>query len=271
MEMPASISLESRLSDTISPSYKRLRLAILETDPELVTVCGTFADLFKRLFANSTTEAEEQTEKVILDIATFNVVNGSYPEPDDFDGILVTGSRATAFDNDPWILKLVEYIMHVHDSSSARLVGICFGHQVIARAFGGVVEENSAGWEVSVTKLRLDEEGQGAKLFPEAGPEGELRLQQMHRDHVAVPPPGMHVFATSERSPVQGLYKEGKVLTLQGHPEFNEEVARSSVELRIVSGSLSEAEGNDALARVSIQNHGADVGKAVVRFLVGVV
>ncbi|KAK9323127.1 class I glutamine amidotransferase-like protein [Lipomyces orientalis] len=269
--MPPSISPQAPLCSAISPSFKKLRLAILETDPDLVTVCGTFADLFKRLFTNGTTEAEERAEKVTLDIATFDVVKGFYPEPDDFDGILLTGSRANAFDNDPWILQLVQYIIRVHNSSSARLVGICFGHQIIARALGGIVEENSAGWEVSVTKLPLDMTGKGAELFPEAGAEGELRLQQMHRDHVSVPPPGMHVFASSDRSPVQGLYEKGKVLTLQGHPEFNEDVARSLVEIRMLAGQISEAEAKDALARVSVKNHGGDVGKAIVRFLNGMV
>ncbi|KAK9234633.1 class I glutamine amidotransferase-like protein [Lipomyces kononenkoae] len=268
--MVPSISSEARPSGTNGTSFKKLRLAILETDPELITVCGTFADLFKRLFTNSTADAQEGAEEVVLDIETFNVVKGLYPEPEYFDGILVTGSRATAFENDPWILKLVEYVKRVHDSSSARMVGICFGHQIISRALGGIVEENSKGWEVSVTKMQLDNDG-AAKLFPEAAVDGELRLQQMHRDHVAVPPPGMHVFATSEMSPVQGLYEEGKVLTLQGHPEFNEEVARSLVETVIARGMLSDAEGKNALDRVVVPNHGNDVGRAVVRFLTGVV
>ncbi|KAK9369849.1 class I glutamine amidotransferase-like protein [Lipomyces kononenkoae] len=258
------------ISSEIRSSGKKLRLAILETDPDYVTACGTFTDLFKRLFTTCTTEAEEPAEEVILDIETFNVVKGLYPEPEEFDGILLTGSRANAFDSDPWILKLVEYIKRVHDGSSTRLVGVCFGHQIISRALGGIVEENSKGWEVSVTKMRLDKDGLGAKLFPEAAVDGVLRLQQMHRDHVTAPPPGMHILAASEMSHVQGLYEEGKVLTLQGHPEFNDEVVRGSVENLIARGMLGEADGKNALDRAAIPNHGTDVGKAVVRFLSGV-
>lgn len=177
---------------------------------------------------------------------------------------------ATAFDCEKWIINLSDYIYKAYTTSTTRLVGICFGHQIIARALGGVVEQNPKGWEVSVTALSMDSEGIAAKLFPEAAQVGELILQEMHRDHVATVPDGVHIFASSPVSPVQGMFVPKKLLTLQGHPEFNSEVARALVERVIRDGGLTEEQGKDALARVEKKNHGGAVGKAVVRFLSGV-
>ncbi|KAK9463072.1 class I glutamine amidotransferase-like protein [Lipomyces oligophaga] len=262
------------ISQISSPrEIKALRLAILETDPDLVTVSGSFAQLFRTLFTNSVTQKEELAEHATLEIKNFNVVAGVYPsDPSMFDGILVTGSRATAFDSDPWILQLCAFLKHVYDDyDNVRLVGVCFGHQIIARALGGVVEENPAGWEVAVTELTLDEAGVGSKLFPESSLEGKLLMQEMHRDHVAKAPAGVCVFACTDKSPIQGMYVPDKLLTLQGHPEFDSDVAESLVDLRVRTGAITGSEALDALRRSRLPNHGEVVGKAVVRFLSGAI
>lgn len=69
----------------------------------------------------------------------------------------------SAFDNDPWIVKLVDYVIDVHAKSTKPVVGMCFGHQIIGRALGAKVAVNPGGWEFSVDKIKFSEEGQ--KLF----------------------------------------------------------------------------------------------------------
>lgn len=60
-----------------------------------------------------------------------------------------------AFDNDEWIVRLVDYVRRVYDTTKLPIVGICFGHQIVARALGGKVERNAGAWEVSVSKVAL--------------------------------------------------------------------------------------------------------------------
>ncbi|KAK9453313.1 class I glutamine amidotransferase-like protein [Dipodascopsis uninucleata] len=244
-----------------------IKIAILETDPDLETPCGTFTDLFVSLFSNAATEEEEKLEHIRHEITAFNVVKGCYPDPEEFDGILITGSRADAYDNQSWIVQLADFIRRVYDQSLSRLVGICFGHQIISRALGGNVEPNSKGWEIAVTEIEVDQELKDT-LFPGESIDGRtLRLQEMHRDHVSIPPRDIHVFGRTERSPVQGFFVGGRLLTFQGHPEFNKDVTVSLVNDLLKNGKITSAEAEDAISRAQLKNHGNLAGKAIIRFL----
>ena len=83
----------------------------------------------------------------------------AYPSLDDVDAVLITGSKHNAFENDPWILALVEFTKKVLATDRIRTVGVCFGHQICARAMGLPVGRSDKGWEVSVTEVDLSEEG----------------------------------------------------------------------------------------------------------------
>lgn len=83
-----------------------------------------------------------------------------YPSLDDIDAILITGSKYNSFDQDPWILKLVEFTQGVLAQSRVRCIGVCFGHQIVGRALGVKVARSEGGWEVSVTAIDLTKKGQ---------------------------------------------------------------------------------------------------------------
>lgn len=97
----------------------------------------------------------------VASITARNIVEDTEPYPplDEVDAILITGSRHTAFDNDPWILKLVEYAKQAIDSGRIRVVGVCFGHQIIGRAMGAPVGKSDKGWEIAVTDVDLTDKG----------------------------------------------------------------------------------------------------------------
>ena len=82
-----------------------------------------------------------------------------YPSLDAVDALLVTGSRHSAFAEDPWISALVAYVRRALEGGRVRVVGVCFGHQIVGRALGAPLGVNPAGWEVSVTEVRLSEKG----------------------------------------------------------------------------------------------------------------
>lgn len=96
-----------------------------------------------------------------LSFSIFDVVTGQeYPKLDDIDAVLITGSKHNSFDNDLWILKLVEFCKGVLEQRRVRLIGVCFGHQILGRALGSEVGRSEKGWEISVTPIELTAKGQ---------------------------------------------------------------------------------------------------------------
>jgi GMP synthase-like glutamine amidotransferase len=138
----------------------------------------------------------------------FDVVyNRDYPSYEflaDVDAVVVSGSFvADAWVHTPWISRLAGYIVYLHDVwPQIRLCGICFGHQVIARAFGSDVGPMEAGWELGATKLQLTEAGRDVVSSPE-DPKDILTIQQIHSDEVKSVPEGFELLASSKRCKVQ--------------------------------------------------------------------
>jgi hypothetical protein len=143
-----------------------LRIAILECDTPLVGTKakyggygGVFTTLLKAGADALSYPGLSSTEG--LSLSTYDVVSQPrYPPLDDIDAILITGSRYNSFDNDPWILKLVAFVEEVLKQRRVRIIGVCFGHQIVGRAMGVTVARSEKGWEVSVTTIDLTERGQ---------------------------------------------------------------------------------------------------------------
>lgn len=158
-------NLSSRSQSTTatmgSASERPLRLAILLNDtpqPKTLARVGNYHGVFSALL--SAAVAPEPLESQ-LTITSHDVVNDldSYPSLDEIDALLLTGSKHTAFDNDPWILKLVEYTKKALDSGKVKVIGVCYGQQIIARAVGAPIGRSDKGWEVAVTESTLTEKG----------------------------------------------------------------------------------------------------------------
>lgn len=146
-----------------------LRLAILEADtpqPTTKAKYGGYGGVFTALLtaAGRALDPPQELDQLVT-ITAHDVVNdlNSYPSLDDVDALLITGSRHTAFDDDEWIKKLVSFTKAAVDSGRVRVVGVCFGHQIVGRAMGAKLGKSDKGWEVAVTDVDLTEEGK--KVF----------------------------------------------------------------------------------------------------------
>lgn len=139
-----------------------LRLAILEADTPLPNTdakyhgyAGVFTDLFRRAVAPAPLETQ-------LAITAYHVVNhpATYPDLASIDAVLISGSKHSAYLDEPWILKLVDFVKAaLATDGRVKIVGVCFGHQIVGRALGATVGVNAKGWEISVTDLKLRERG----------------------------------------------------------------------------------------------------------------
>ena len=139
----------------------------------------------------------------------FRVVAGEFPaSARDCDGWLITGSRHGTYEDHAWIPPLEQFI---RDSFAARvpLVGICFGHQIIAQAMGGKVERYAGGWAVGATDYNFN--GQ------------TLTLNAWHRDQVTEAPKTAKVVASNDFCANAALLYDDRAFTVQAHPEFRPE------------------------------------------------
>ena len=171
---------------------------------------GDFPEVFANLFARS---------DIDVTLETYSIVEGQFPlDLASVDGWIITGSRYSAYDDEQWIHRLGELIRAVH--GRVPLVGICFGHQLIAQALGGRVGLAPQGRgigvlpaHVAVTESWMDP------------PLETVHLLASHQDQVLALPPGGRILAGSDFCPV-GIYVVGDTtLGIQSHPEFTPAIA----------------------------------------------
>ncbi|KAL4887631.1 class I glutamine amidotransferase-like protein [Aspergillus karnatakaensis] len=245
-----------------------LRIAVLECDtpPEKSNAkYGGYVGVFTTLLKASAKALNEPTKldpENGLHISRFDVVTAqTYPDLEDFDAVLLTGSKHNSFEDHAWILKLVEFTQKALAHPRVKLLGICFGHQIIGRALGVEVGRNSAGWEIAVCDVDLTQKGR--EIFGV----DKLKIQQMHRDIVYTYPRDVTSLGSSPRCEVQGMYKEGKFITVQGHPEFSGDIMTEILELRAAAGVFDKEQAEDALNRAEKEHDGVRIGIAFLRFL----
>jgi GMP synthase-like glutamine amidotransferase len=206
-----------------------MRIGILQTGlaPEaLVPQMGDYPDMFARLLDGHG-----------FTFRTWKVVEEEFPsDVHQADGWLITGSRHGVYEDHPWIPPLEQLI---RDAFAARVpvVGICFGHQIVAQAMGGKVERYAGGWAV------------GATDYDFAGE--TLRLNAWHRDQVVVAPAGAKVIASNEFCSNAALLYDDRALTVQAHPEFRPEFVDGLMKTR-GKGLVPDEVMAEAAARLSL-------------------
>lgn len=184
-----------------------MNIGILATgtnEPELMAEYGSFADMVVQLFGRTDCG---------FSFEVFDVRLGHFPaSADQCDGWVVTGSKHSVYDELDWIAPLKQLIREVYDAT-VPMLGICFGHQIIAEAFDGKVAKYQGGWGVGQQYYQLSD---GINLD---GLES-LCLNAIHQDQVVIKPSGAEVFSSSEFCLNAGLVYSDRILTVQAHPEF---------------------------------------------------
>ncbi len=145
-----------------------------------------------------------------FEFVSYDVVDdGEFPaDVHDADGWLITGSRHGAYEDLPWIAPLEEFIREAY-AAHVPMVGICFGHQIIAQALGGKVAKFDNGWSVGPQRIRLRRNG-------------NLALNAWHQDQVIDLPKGAKVIgATAISAKYAALVYGDRAYTVQPHPEFS--------------------------------------------------
>lgn len=153
-----------------------------------------------------------------LEFVSYDVEGGQLPDsPEECDGWLITGSKHGVYEDHPWIKPLEEFIRAVH-AAGRPLIGVCFGHQIVAQALGGKVVKYPGGWSVGRKEYRID--GQ------------KLALNAWHQDQVVGVPDGARVIGSSDFCANAALIYGDTILTIQPHPEFAAPILADLIRLR---------------------------------------
>ena len=223
-----------------------MNLAILETGapPEpLIAEFGRYPAMFEDLLG--------------LEATTYDVAAGALP-PDvgRHDAYLITGAAAGVYDDLPWIPKLTAFLRAA--KGRARLIGICFGHQVMAEAFGGHVEKSARGWGVGLHAYPI------VQREPWMDDAALVSVPASHQDQVVVAPPQADVIASSLFTPYAGFaWRDQPAISFQFHPEFSPAYAKALIEQRYDRTPDPDA----AIASLDAPNDNQRVGGWIRRFL----
>lgn len=233
-----------------------MKITILETGRapgKLVNAYPGYPDMFASLLSPWGQD---------LAYESVGVLDGEVlPDASACEAILITGSPFGVYDSTPWMDPLRGFIRNAH-SARIPMVGVCFGHQVIADAMGGEVRKSEKGWGIGRHTYQIT---QPREWMGE--PRQEVSLAASHQDQVITPPAGAITLARSAHTDHAVLeYADAPVVTFQGHPEFSDQYASALWEARR-GKALSEVQVDRALASMALPGDGALVGEWIVRFL----
>ncbi|KAF7538500.1 hypothetical protein G7054_g2905 [Neopestalotiopsis clavispora] len=268
------------------------RIAMFNADtpvPNVLAKRGSYGAIFHRLLSQA---ARRIAPHLTIESEEFNVVLGEYPkDPAQFDMLLVTGAAASSYDKDEWIRKLGEYLHNAYSQQpQVKLFGSCFGHQLLCQELladhGAFVEKDAKGWEVGVQPINLTDDFLNASGLRSNGKWAAsnsangtgiaatdpktMKLQFIHADHVKLPPPtsmppDWFVVGSTEHCAVQGMYNPGRVLTYQGHFEFDRFINTETLQ---VFGTRWNGEVLQSdLDKVNFDDDSDFAAEIVVRFL----
>lgn len=165
-----------------------------------------------------------------FEFVTWPVLDGVVPEDaHEAEGWLITGSRFAVYEDHPWIPPLEGFLRRT-DAAAVPIVGICFGHQILAQALGGRVERFAGGWSV------------GTQAYALEGMPEEAHIMAWHQDQVVEKPAAARIVGTSPFCRYAALAYGERAITLQPHPEFTADFLADLVAARRSSLPASIAE-----------------------------
>ena len=216
------------------------RIAILETGrppAALIEQFGDYPAMFERMLGSG------------FAFDRFDVAADELPpDPSNYDAYLITGSPAGVYDPLPWIEPLKDFLRSAGDR---KMVGICFGHQIMAVAFGGHVEKSSKGWGIGLQHYGVDQ------TLPWMDEASDIAVPASHQDQVVTQPPNTQVIASSPFTPFAALaWTDRPAMSVQFHPEFQPAYAKALIAARRdrmpdpddAIASLDEPNDNDRIA-----------------------
>lgn len=217
-----------------------MRLGILQTGKanRALLRFGEYPEMFARLY---------RAADPSITVQSYAAIDGELPgAPDECDAWLITGSRHGVYDDLPWIEPLKEFLRRAR-AVHVPIIGICFGHQIMAEAFGGHAEKSSKGWGVGLQQYDVAADPPGWM----AGAPAHIAIHAMHQDQVTAIPDDATCLASSPfcgyAMLAYGDREAPDAISIQPHPEFDATFMRALIdEMRGTRFTDAEADAAQA-------------------------
>ena len=218
-------------------------------DPDVVAVTGDYTELYPAVF-----------DPVGVDLRVYEVTAGELPASvEECDGWIVSGSRRSAYEDEGWIAALSDFIRAAAEQRRPQ-VGICFGHQLIARSLGGEVVKAEVGWGVGAKEFEVVATAPWMQPSPPS-----FRILMSHQDQVQALPAGAELIARADYCPVGAYRIDDHVFCVQGHPEFVPLLSRTLIGKR--RPVLGDQVADDGLASLDEPLDHSLVARWIAAFL----
>lgn len=210
-----------------------------EAPPPVKARHGCYAEWFARAWDGPLTVADGRVARI--------------PPGRDFAGVIISGSSASLTEPEPWMDEATDFVRRCRDDGTP-LLGVCFGHQLIGRAFGAKVVVNPTGWEVGTCQVAVHRSDD--PLFH--GLAETIQVNLTHRDMIhAAENTDLEVLASNEATPIQAVGVDDHIRGVQFHPEIIGSVARAYIDAR--RHLLADRDPDAIIARTTDSDHGVRV------------
>jgi len=189
--------------------------------PEIVEKYGHSSDWIPKILSNHN-----------IEFIIRNTYDEDFGDINEADGWIITGSKYSVYDKIAWISKLKRFVKLLIDDNKP-ILGICFGHQLLASCLGAEIKKNPKGWELGSYKISLYDEGKKHLLLKNIF-DKEI-VYESHQDIVCNMPSKLIPLAFTEKANQSFAYSNN-VFGVQFHPEFSKEVTRMLMDLRANDG-----------------------------------
>ncbi|MGJ5620232.1 type 1 glutamine amidotransferase [Sulfitobacter sp. MF3-043] len=219
-----------------------MKIGILITGhpPENMMDGGTYDKYFARLLGDDA-----------FTYQAWAVVDGIFPDSvDDADGWLITGSKHGAYEPHDWIPPLEQFVRDCYEAH-VPMIGVCFGHQVIAQAMGGKVEKFKDGWSIGRTEYDIN--GQ------------KFALNAWHQDQVVKRPEAAEVIGSTDFCENAALLYDDRIWTIQPHPEYGHDFIEGLINTR-GKGVVPDAQLAAALTTLGAPLNNTDIAAEMAAF-----
>ena len=188
--------------------------------------CDNVLAKFQPQFGDYPAMIEQMFDGVDLALSfdTYDCRQGQFPgDINEYDFYITTGSKASAYEDSAWIGQLIEFVRQL-DKQQKKLIGICFGHQIIALARGGKVEKSDNGWGIGIAGNRIISRPEWMSDGP-----AEINILVSHQDQITELPDDTILIAENDFCPFFIVQWGNHFLSIQGHPEWNTDYSRTLI------------------------------------------